>query len=192
MEKASPQSLGGQAQAKKSKKEALERYYSNPNYCLFCSKMIEVPEGKRVGEIKRKKFCNKSCAAKFNNRIFPKRKKVTKEKNYCVLNIDFLGYKTKGSLFEERKNWQSASSAIRRHARKKYSESGKDYRCKVCGYDIHIDICHIKSVSSFGDDALIKDINSADNLVALCKNHHWEFDNKIIDIDSLIRDGAVR
>jgi predicted restriction endonuclease len=49
--------------------------------------------------------------------------------------------------------------------------------CEVCGYNTHVEVCHIKSVSSFSDDTLITEINSIDNLVGLCPNHHWEFDN---------------
>ena len=32
-------------------------------------------------------------------------------------------------------------------------------------------------MSSFNSDALISEINSIDNLIALCPTHHWEFDN---------------
>lgn len=45
------------------------------------------------------------------------------------------------------------------------------------GYDKHIEIAHIKAVSDFSDDSLISEINDKNNLVALCPNHHWEFDN---------------
>jgi hypothetical protein len=52
----------------------------------------------------------------------------------------------------------------------------------------HVEVCHIKSVSAFSDDDIIRDINSVENLVGLCPNHHWEFDNGKIDIS---REGVI-
>lgn len=49
--------------------------------------------------------------------------------------------------------------------------------CVVCGYDKHVDVCHIKPVAKFDDSSSIAQINDASNLVCLCPNHHWEFDN---------------
>jgi hypothetical protein len=49
--------------------------------------------------------------------------------------------------------------------------------CEKCGYDKHVEACHIKPISSFPDDTPIDLINSPDNLLALCPNCHWEFDN---------------
>lgn len=49
--------------------------------------------------------------------------------------------------------------------------------CEVCGYDKHVEIAHIKAVSSFPDTATIAEINSPDNVKGLCPNCHWEFDN---------------
>jgi hypothetical protein len=57
----------GQAQGIVYRQRALDVYYSNPNYCKKCGKIIEVPEGKKPGDIRPKKFCNHSCAAQFNN-----------------------------------------------------------------------------------------------------------------------------
>lgn len=93
---------------------------------------------------------------------------------------------TKGELFSERKNWQSARSSIRKIAENNYKNSGKPYECIVCGYNKHIEIAHIKAVSDFNDDATIVEINDINNLVGLCPNHHWEFDNNLLDITSYL------
>jgi predicted restriction endonuclease len=91
-----------------------------------------------------------------------------------------LELKSKGELFKSRVNWQSARSAIQKGARLKWSRSGNLQACAVCGYALHVEIAHKKAVSDFSDDALIKDINSIENLIPLCPNHHWEFDNKVL------------
>ena len=49
--------------------------------------------------------------------------------------------------------------------------------CKKCGYSKHVELAHIRAVSDFRDDELLRDVNSADNIVQLCRNCHWEFDN---------------
>jgi len=48
--------------------------------------------------------------------------------------------------------------------------------CK-CGYNTHVEVCHIKPINSFSDDTLMGVVNSKDNLVYLCPNCHWELDN---------------
>lgn len=93
---------------------------------------------------------------------------------------------TKSELFNNRKNWQSARSSIQNLARKIFLKN-KEYKCYVCSYDKHVEICHIKSVSSFDDSSFIYEINDQSNLIGLCPNHHWEFDNGILLIESLTR-----
>lgn len=94
----------------------------------------------------------------------------------------YLIGKTKKEVFESHCNWQSARTTIRRHAVKVYDLSNKPKCCNLCGYSKHYEVCHIKSVSSFSDDIKVEEINSIDNLVALCPNCHWEFDNLHIEI----------
>ena len=111
------------------------------------------------------------------------------------LNIDFNtefkkdGFvlnKTKKEIFEERKNWQSARTAIRKVANSIFNEYDIPKKCIICGYDKHIEIAHIKAVSEFSDDTLISEINDINNLAPLCPNHHWEFDNGILSKDEII------
>lgn len=55
--------------------------------------------------------------------------------------------------------------------------------CYECGYTKHVEVCHIQSVSSFPGNTKIYIINSVGNLVALCPNHHWEFDHGELEIE---------
>ena len=86
----------------------------------------------------------------------------------------------KKELFSYYNNWQTARNQIRKHAVKTYNESSKPKYCYICGYSNHYDVVHIKSVSSFSDDSKLQDIN---NLIALCPNHHWEYDNSILELN---------
>lgn len=76
---------------RQQKEKALQEYYKDPIYCLTCGKMISVPDGKRPAQIREKKFCNQSCAAKYNNREYPKRKAV--KSGDCKICGTILHYK---------------------------------------------------------------------------------------------------
>jgi hypothetical protein len=47
---------------------------SNQHYCRSCRRKIVAMDGQSARDVRIKKFCNKSCAAKYNNKKFPKRK----------------------------------------------------------------------------------------------------------------------
>ena len=114
---------------------------------------------------------------------------MEKIKNRCSkLGIELgkkrsnLLYKTKGEIFKDNKNWQSARSSIRRLAQNIYLDSKKPCKCAICGYDKHIEVAHIKAVADFSDGSTLAEINSINNLIALCPNHHWEYDNGYLKI----------
>ena len=118
-----------------------------------------------------------------------KQRNVHEKFNELGLSIDKLKNKdinlnklTKRDLFERYELWQTARSTIQKQARLVYQNSDKPKRCICCGYDKHYEVAHIRSVSDFNDDALIPEINNVNNLIALCPNHHWEYDNTDFDI----------
>lgn len=89
---------------------------------------------------------------------------------------------TKGEVFAKYNNWTQSRVAIQREAKIIYKKSNKPKRCVVCGYNKHYEVAHIKSVSSFNDDILVSEIDNIDNLISLCPNHHWEYDNNKLNI----------
>lgn len=100
----------------------------------------------------------------------------------CYLKTHSVVNSTKGKLFSNRTNWQSARSSIQKHARLVYFGINKEPSCEICGYNKHVEVAHKKSVSSFDDSSTILQINDIANLIGLCPNHHWEFDNGILNI----------
>lgn len=183
---------GGIAMGIISRRKSLERYYSNPKICLNCGKVIEVGS-KRVGEIKRKNFCNHHCAAKYNNK---RRKKnnhckvcgteIKRTLKYCkvckteILSKSLLNT-TKKDLFDKW-GYVRARGRITKNANSIFKAHNKRMVCDICGYDKYIEVCHIRAVKDFEDNAKIKDINSISNLVGLCSNHHKEFDNGLLKL----------
>jgi len=194
----SPQSIGGKANAKKSRELVLANYYKSPSICKFCNSIIEVKDGERIPEVKRRSFCNQSCNSRFQsckrkgiqheNFSFaikkPYRKRGVKPLEEYMEEISIRN-KTKGELFSKRSNWQSARSSIQGDARKSFFENISNVKCQHCNYSLHVDVCHIKPVSNFDDSTLISDINNINNLMGLCKNHHWEYDNGYLTLEQI-------
>lgn len=87
---------------------------------------------------------------------------------------------TKGDVIKSKLTYQRYRSAIREDAEKTFKELDGNYRCCICGYDKHIEVAHIKPVSDFSSDDMVKDINDIGNIIPLCPNHHWEFDNNMM------------
>jgi hypothetical protein len=143
--------------------------------CLQCGKETNNP-----------KFCSRSCSASYNNRVSPKRTRtntckacgtlIVSDRTYCkrCFTKDWSKIRKKDLKVKQR---YQVHSHIRNLARNAYMKAGLPRKCAICGYDLHIDICHIKPIKDFPDDAYIADINDTSNLIALCKNHHWELDH---------------
>jgi len=190
---------GGLAKARKIR----EAYAANPNKCKHCGEAILPVVGVLLSTTREKVFCNSSCAAKYNNPLKQSRKVVkycacgtTIGKNAqrcgaCVGKAQSIKVRnterkvTKGELFARRGSWQSARTGIRRTSARNFDKANRDKTCAICGYDKHIDIAHIKSVSSFPDTATIAEICVADNLVGLCPNCHWEYDHGKLNLTTL-------
>lgn len=186
----SPRSRGGQTTAKLLRQQAIDNYYARPNYCKYCGNIIIVRTGEKVKDVRVKKFCNRSCAAHYNNAQRPRPEStIKKPKKYYrpkgkmpldeYLEKISISNLTKHELFSARKNWQSARSGIQKQARIIFFKHYGKCECfrNGCSYNLHLDVAHVTSVSDFDDDSTISEINNINNLIGLCKNCHWEFDH---------------
>ena len=99
-------------------------------------------------------------------------RKLKKDVNGVNMSISSLFYIKKAA---------GKYSKIRQKARSKYLAS-KPHECIVCGYTLHIEVAHIKPISSFPEDTLVSVVNHFDNLAGLCKRCHWEYDNGHVEI----------
>lgn len=145
-------------------------------------------------------FCSMTCAASFNNQLYPKRnpegkcfkcqKEISTKFTYCEDCRKIACHRVENLKLKELKSFAKVDSNRYRHiradARKTYKKSNRPKCCEYCGYDKHFEVCHIKDIGSFSPDTTIKEINSLDNLVALCRNHHWELDHGHLDIGFLV------
>ena len=147
-------------------------------------------------------YCSKSCAAKINNKKYPKRRKINKKckkcdepiyksgRTFCSFHTEEWKNRTKFITLdlcqskESLKNLHISSKNVhtRGLGRTQHKELIKK-PCFICGYDKHVELCHIKPISEFPPETLVSEVNDISNVVQLCRNCHWEFDKmKIIKI----------
>ena len=58
-------------------------------------------------------------------------------------------------------------------------------RCQHCSYDKHVELAHLKAVASFPKETKLKDINHPDNVLVLCRNCHYEYDNHLLLLEDI-------
>lgn len=73
-------------------------------------------------------------------------------------------------------------SLVRKYARLALEENNIVKECKICGFDLYVEVCHIKGIASFPIDTKIGVVNDINNLVYLCPNHHILLDKGIISV----------
>ena len=156
-------------------KEWLESKKKKPNHCLYCDKEIS---GK---ERYRKRFCNRSCANKYNNTLkkVTKRclacgKEITPSATFCN-NTCYANFKYKEYI----KNWKegkesgmSGSDGIASRLRRYLLEKA-NYTCEIpgCGCNFinpytNLSILQIHHIDGDATN------NKEENLQVLCPNHH--------------------
>ena len=141
-------------------------------------------------------FCSRSCSATYNNKIFIK-KPLTRVCSECTEKVftyrhtrceqhnkEYQESKYINRTMGEYRNLLSVKgkhiSWINSHIRLFAKSWNKDLRqlpCAKCNYDKHVELAHIKGISTYSDDTLLVVINNKTNLIQLCPNCHWEFDN---------------
>lgn len=144
------------------------------------------------------KFCSRKCAATYNNTHQPKRKKegsckdcatpIRKSNMFCVLcrkaNANCLKtvgeYRNKMALKGRHRSW---IHAYIRGMNRTWNKELTTKPCYVCGYTKHVELAHIKPIHAFSDETLLEVVNHPTNVVQLCPNCHWEFDNGLTQLE---------
>lgn len=167
------------------------------NNCKKCNKETINP-----------KFCSRSCSVSYSNTQTPRRKltRVCSKcddiiRNYrstlCEKHYKEYKYSRKEGILnqtmkeirDKRKadHRSSLHAIIRGYARTWFKELTKT-PCANCNYNKHVELCHIKAISSFPDSTLIREVNHKDNIIQLCPNCHWEFDKSDLTMKIILSD----
>lgn len=153
--------------------------------CLVCSKVFH-------SENKCRKFCSRQCISKLS-KAKAQLKIVTCPKCNGPTNCHSSGAKRKMCIdcrdkvtkvgkrtmkeMSYSKDPQNRYRKIRFHAHEVARRSLPPSGCSKCPYDKHVELAHIRAISSFPEDTILNVINNPSNLMWLCPNCHWEFDN---------------
>ncbi len=158
--------------------------------CLACDALIPTTKDSR------QKFCDHSCAATYNNSLSPKRIKeisrcpscskekckVSKRCRECQLREDFDARALqpvrdfiRGSKYAAIKFVQ-----VRKNARDTLKKLDREKKCEECGFDLYVEVCHLRPIPSFPLDTPLGVVNSPDNLKYLCPNHHAILDKELL------------
>lgn len=151
----------------------LEEYYTNPRLCKNCDKIIDPNPGEKIANLKNRNFCCRNCAMLWRNKNLPNSK------------MDEFLNKTKKEVFDQYVNRGLAKPVICKNANRMAKKYGLKKECFLCGYDKLVELCHIRPVSDFPDDALISEINAKNNLIYLDRSCHKALDRKTLDESQL-------
>lgn len=138
------------------------------------------------------KFCSRSCSTSYNNKKYPKRKVTGKCKQCkasirsgwvfckeCYISLKVIDGNTTIAQLKAKYTTSNFHSVIRKHARRQQ----KLMNCQKCDYNIFVEVCHIKAVSTFDDSSKLSEVNAIENLICLCPNCHLELDNGLFVIE---------
>lgn len=178
--------------------------------CKTCNTEIT----KRISEFNKSTnhFCSQSCSATFSNTNRAKYQKCektgilfsvlkelpkcmncnksfkkTRNTQICCSMMCTMEYHNKNTIAESICKRVDANryDSIRKSARN-YSMKILPHYCANCKYDKHFEVCHIKPIKDFDlTNATIYEINNKDNLIHLCPNCHWEFDNNQLTLEEI-------
>jgi hypothetical protein len=151
-----------------------KRIAQSNGICEKCGITIFYKKQKRGGYSPRR-FCE-TCFLRI-------RAEITAERHNSLPIEDA----TLAQLKQQKRGYWSWRVSITRDSRNKYLRSNLPKHCCICGYNKHFDVCHRKDISTYADEVTIREINILDNLIALCRNHHWEFDKSLLSPEDRLK-----
>jgi len=174
--------------------------------CKSCGKMFNKLENQVVKHPNH--FCSRSCSAKFNNkgkqrnppkvRVCQKCAKEfvstisTNNRSRTLCSGCYKSYADRREFLKSRKlsyyhdlksvkgkhpSWKNSHIRILNRI---WNANLLEQPCSSCGYSKHVELAHIKPISSFSDTATLGEVNAPENNRVLCPNCHWEFDHNLL------------
>ena len=117
-------------------------------------------------------FCNECFNAIKNNEF-------TNLLSEQIKSLTLKHYREKLSVKGKHNSWLNVHV---RNFNRSWNKHLLSKPCQVCGYSKHVELCHRKPISSYDENTTLGEINNESNILVLCPNHHWEYDNGDLDI----------
>ncbi len=180
--------------------------------CVQCGRDTKKKQSEITKHESGRLFCSHKCSGIFNgaenanvrgrkvricvecNKEFFKRKKDLSTDSRCSSCVFNLKEKTSSNFKEmtigefrasrkDETKWRIKSDISMLN--RAWNKHLLAYDCQVCGYNKVIELAHIKSIASFGQDVPLKIIHSDTNIAVLCPNHHKELDRGFLDLKDI-------
>lgn len=156
------------------------------NNCLHCGILTTNP-----------KYCSRSHAAIHTNRAAPKRKptgsclvcqapvhanrqycaahkRLPSRSEYCDLTVaEFKAHNAHLHPSYYRGHLNTLTRLLNAH---------RPRVCQACGYDKHVEYCHVQPLKAFPATTTIRELSGPDNIYLLCPNCHWEYDHALLRV----------
>ena len=137
--------------------------------------------------------CGEGQKEKSKNRLSKNRKNKCscgKEKSKKARSCKSCSYIKRRNLvlnrpikdFERKYSNIGKFATVRTFAKIFMEENNVEKKCQICGFNEYVEVCHIKSISSFDKNSPLSEVNSLENLIYLCPNHHVLLDLGKIDL----------
>lgn len=171
-----------------------DNYHAKHSLFHYCSRSCSASKN-NLGKQKNKPI-NRTC--KMCNNLFYKTGKH-KSESYCqgcigdntfaemktIFNKTLtIGHFKKKSL--EKNYHPSWAFAEIRGFNRQWNKELLKLPCLKCKYNIHVELAHIKSISSFSDETTLEEVNNSKNILPLCPNCHYEFDNGLLTLEEIL------
>lgn len=116
-------------------------------------------------ETTNKRFCSKTC--------------LERSKQLRQQTLTLQDFVNRGKHPRVRFN------GIRSEARRILKNAGIEKKCCICGFDVVVEVHHIRAVTDFPFSATLSEVNAISNLLYLCPNHHVMVDKGLISAEDL-------
>ncbi len=161
-------------------KQDFSRKKTSHDKMMFCKRQCASLNMKKNSKIKLCKYCS------INNVIG---KKISCDECKTIRSSkhrrQIFYEETTLEQLKEKYSTLAYHAKIRGISRQIYKASKGSMQCEACGYSLHVDICHIKDVKDFNMQSTLIEVNNINNLIALDKRCHWEFDHGYLSLNQI-------
>ena len=183
------------------KRTARDTYDASPKICSTCHSPIPLKENQRPSQLRNRRYCSRSCAAKWNNHLHPKRRKtrrcricripVLRTRWYCSNDCKTIA---RSNRPEQPKSISSGAYVVTwRQRTKQRAITYMGGKCVVCGYDRCPRALTFHHLEPSNKDFVISSVTRAwdkikielDKCVLLCANCHAEVHDGLITLRKL-------
>lgn len=190
---------GAHSSAALQRSRAVAVYYQQPRHCLQCAEIIHIRDGERPSAARGRKFCSKSCAASYNNRISIKRprrrtclvcnKAILSVRKYCSEQCRAFH-----ASLRPRADFDSTQAVVAWRQRAKLrAVQYKGGRCQSCGYNKSVRALTFHHIDPTQKDFNVSSSTKAwstikselDKCLLLCANCHAEVHDGLLNVSEL-------